>query len=54
MTFAAAERNYLTPPEPCCDDDDCDGDQCRERDAQAKWDADSERGDARRKGDEYA
>lgn len=30
MTFAAAERAYLTPPEPCCEREDCDGVRCWE------------------------
>ena len=39
MTFAAAERAYLTPPELCCDRDDCDGVRCWEEAADRREDA---------------
>jgi len=52
MTFASAERAYLTPPEPHeCDLPDCDGDEC-ETAAREAWEADRDnRNDAIRKGE---
>jgi len=57
MTFAAAERAYLTPPEPhecerCEDDPDMDHNDCIEAAADAYDDAMAERADARREAGE--
>jgi hypothetical protein len=52
MTFAAAEHAYLVPDdEHECEDDDC---SCEQKAQDAYDDAQIERADARRKGDEYA
>jgi len=56
MSFASAERAYLTPPDDysctrCEDDDDMDHDDCIEDAAQAFEDAQIERADSIRKGE---
>ena len=51
MTFHMPD-SYYEPPEPCCDDEDCDGDQCRERAEQAREDDAIDRADARREAGE--
>ena len=59
MTFASAERAYLSPPEDwsctrCEDDDTLDHDDCLELDAQDREDAAIEAADARREdGEDY-
>ena len=57
MTFAAAERHYLSPPDdfscPRCEDsDDLDHSDCLEIDAQDRDDAMAERAEAAREMDE--
>jgi len=57
MTFASAERAYLTPPEDysctrCEDDDAMDHDDCVEAAADAYDDAMAERAEARREAGE--
>jgi len=57
MTFAAAERAYLSAPEPdscqwCEDDDSLDHDDCRERAQDEADQAAIERAEARREGGE--
>lgn len=59
MTFASAERAYLTPPEDwscerCEDDDSLTHDDCLEIDAQDRDDAMAERAEARAEQDEDA
>jgi len=53
--LAQARYDAASPPEPHeCDNPDCDGESC-EMTARELWeDAQIERADARRKGDEYA
>ena len=51
MTFDAAERAYLAPPEPCCDREDCDGVRCWEEAADRAENARIEKADAIRKGE---
>jgi hypothetical protein len=53
MTFASAERAYLSPPDDdfctrCEDSDDLTHDDCLELDAQDRDDAMAERAEARR------
>jgi hypothetical protein len=45
---------YEPPAEHECDDPDCDGEACETTAREAFEDAQIERADARRKGDEYA
>jgi len=57
MTFASAERAYLTPPEDysctrCEDDDDMDHADCVEAAADAYDDAMADRAEARREAGE--
>jgi len=47
MTFHMPD-SYYEPPEPCCDDEDCDG-ECCERAEQAREDDAIDRADAERK-----
>jgi hypothetical protein len=51
MTFHMPD-SYYDPPDPCCDDEDCDGDLCREREADERDDAMRDRADARREAGE--
>ena len=48
MTFHMPS-GYYDPPDPCCDDEDCDGDQCRERAERAAEDDAIDTADAERK-----
>ena len=41
--------SYYEPPEPCCDDEDCDGYECREHAEQAREDDAIDTADAERK-----
>ena len=53
--LAQARYDATSPPDGHeCDDPDCDGQACEQAAREAWEDAQIERADARRKGDEYA
>ena len=51
MSFHMPDSWYIQPDPHECDDEDCDGDLCADREAQAYEDAQIERADSIRKGE---